>query len=89
MSEHKLSGMEMMLNSLLKAAGFDPNEIAKNIQITVKGFQDATVALQKRLDAIHAEQQLMNARLERIEMALDIQVENGDIILEHRRISNG
>jgi len=86
---HKPSGMEMMLMSLMRSAGFDPNEIAKNIALTVKGFQDATTALALRLEAIDQKQNQIAAQLERIELALEIRTETGDTVSEHRRISNG
>lgn len=53
----KLSGMEMMLNSLMKAAGFNPVEIQKQMGIVINGFQNGLNELGNSLKAIHAEQQ--------------------------------
>jgi len=89
MAEQKLSGMEQMLNSLLKAAGFDPRQITENIDKTVKGFQGAMQALQDRLDKIDQRQTIIDARLERIEIHLAISPrteDNGETI---RRLTTG
>lgn len=85
---HKPSGFEMMLMSLLRQAGFDPDKIAQNIASTVAQFQDATKALQLRLDAIDKTQQQIDARLERIEIALEISGEKSDTVSEPRRITS-
>ena len=61
----KPSGMEMMLNSLLKAAGFDPKLIVQNVENFAQQFQGALAQLQARLDMI-------DARLERLEIALEV-----------------
>lgn len=76
------SGMEMMLNSLLKAAGFDPTELKKNIEETVSGFQQMARTIGERLEAIDKRQAIIDARLERMEIHLGVSVEpahtNGD-----------
>ena len=59
----KPSGMEMMLSSLMKAAGFDPKQLEKAITETVDGFRNMVVQLGVRLDAIDARQAVMDARL--------------------------
>lgn len=74
----KLSGMEMMLNSLLKAAGFDPSVIRKNIEDAAGSFKGAIDALASRLDAIDNRMAQIDARLQRIEIAMDIAPENGE-----------
>lgn len=89
MAEQKLSGIEMMMNSLLKAAGFDPRIIADNVVKTVKEFQDATAALQHRLDAVDLHLMENNARLERIELALEIRRESVDTDTAPRRLTSG
>lgn len=71
MAQEKLSGMEMMMNSLLRAAGFDPTELRENITQGITGFQTAIKALQSRLDQI-------DARLERIENHLEISAGSAD-----------
>lgn len=67
------SGMEMMLNSLMRAAGFDPAQLEKAIVETVNGFREMVLALGKRLDEIDKRQAVIDARLERIEIALSLQ----------------
>ena len=74
----KLSGMEMMMHSLLKAAGFNPQELIATVEKTVTGFQQATEALQARLNAIDETNRIMSAQLERIEKALEISGEGAD-----------
>lgn len=64
-AEEKLSGMEMMLNMVMKAAGFDPREIEARIVGTVATFDSMGKAMIARLDAI-------DARLARLELALEI-----------------
>lgn len=68
----KLSGVEMMLNSLLKATGFDPSVLKSQIEQTINGFEMATKLLQQRLDQI-------DARLERLEIHLGISHPQGHI----------
>ena len=84
------TGMEVMLNSLLKAAGFDPREIAENVGKTVTQFQAAMQALQMTLTRIEQTQAQINARLERVEQALAITdevAENQDV--QPRRLISG
>ncbi len=65
MAQEKMSGMEMMLNSLLKAAGFDPTELRNGVEEFATGLQATMQNANKRLSII-------DARLERIEIALAI-----------------
>jgi prefoldin subunit 5 len=84
------SGMEVMLNSLLKAAGFDPREIAENVAKTIQQFQQAMNALQMTLSRIEQSQAQINVRLERIETAMAITdevAENQDT--QPRRLISG
>jgi len=59
----KLSGMEMMVKSLLKAAGFDPTEITKATVTVVQQMQDGLKLVTDRLGAIMREQEI--AKMER------------------------
>lgn len=68
----KPSGLEMMVMNLMKAAGFDPQMIANKIQEYAQGLDKAIKDLNSQLAAIHEQQQIVNARLERIETALQI-----------------
>jgi TRAP-type uncharacterized transport system substrate-binding protein len=61
------SGMEMMVVNLLKSMGFNPSEIEQNI----KAYAGA---LRQNLDALNAKMGAIDARLERIEQALNISV---------------
>jgi hypothetical protein len=61
------SGMEMMIVNLLKSMGFNPAEIEQNI----KAYAGA---LRQNLDALNAKMGAIDARLERIEQALNISV---------------
>ncbi len=78
----KMSGMEMMMNSLLKAAGFDPTELKLAIENTIGGFQNMAREIFNRIDAIDKRQAIIDARLERLELHLGVGAEvahsNGD-----------
>lgn len=54
----KLSGMEMMVQSLLKAAGFDPTEITKATVTVVQQMQGGLQLVTDRLADIIREQQI-------------------------------
>lgn len=79
MAEQK-SGMEMMLASLMKAAGFDPKQLEKAIVETVDGFRQMVVALGERLDKIDQKQAVIDARLERIEHALNLHPDKAEAV---------
>lgn len=66
-----MNGMEMMVSSLLKAAGFNPEEIKASIINTMARFETMANDLQNSINQI-------NARLERIEKRLDIAAESED-----------
>ena len=68
----KMTGMEMMMNSLLKAAGFDPTELKAAIENTIGGFQAMAKAIFDRIDAIDKRQSIIDARLERLENHLGV-----------------
>ena len=72
MSNGKPSGLEMMVMNLMRAAGFDPLAIASKVQEFGNGIERGIVDLNAQLRDIHREQQVINARLERIETALQI-----------------
>ena len=71
MAENK-SGMEMMINSLLRAAGFDAEELKKNISDTIGGFQLMAKSIFDKLESIDAEQKIISIRLERLEKHLGV-----------------
>ena len=75
-SERKLSGMEQLMHSLLKAAGFDPDILAKDVGSIVTALQSRLDEIDKNQLSIVATQQEISARLERIELALEISVES-------------
>lgn len=83
----KLSGMEMMLNSILKAAGFDPSIIKKNIEDAASSFKGAIDALAMRLDTIDKRLETIDARLQRIEIQMDIAPENGETDSAPKRLA--
>lgn len=78
----KLSGMELMLHNLMRAAGIDPQEIARNVETTVSQFQAAMRDMQNHLAQI-------DARLERIERALAITDEVEENKETERRVISG
>lgn len=74
----KMSGIEMVLNSLMKSAGIDPVEIQKNIASFAEGLKTGLENTHKLLLEIREEQRVTSARLERIEIALDIRSSTDD-----------
>lgn len=66
MAEAKLSGMEMMMQSLLRAAGFNPQELEKNIGLVVGHMQQALNACGQALVEIKEEQKAQRVLLEAI-----------------------
>jgi len=70
--KQKLSGMEMMMNSLLRAAGFDPQELTKSVTVVVAEIQGGLRATVDRMTAIEAEQKYNRALLEHIIRELKI-----------------
>lgn len=66
------SGFEMMVMNLMRAAGFDPRAIASKVQEFGDGIERGIADLNAQLREIHREQQVINARLERLETALHI-----------------
>lgn len=87
--EKPKSGMEQMLNNMLRMAGFDPLEIGKHIEQTVGQIFAAMKALQDRLDKIDIRQDQTNARLERIERMLAIADEVEENQETERRLISG
>lgn len=71
------SGMEMLVESVLKAAGFNPKEIFENVEQTVASFKNAADKLQQSQNEIHGQLAVINARLERIERHLEIASDDG------------
>lgn len=76
MASGKPSGLEMMVMNLMRAAGFDPQAIANKVQEFGNGIERGIADLNKQLGAIHEQQAIINARLERIETALQIAEES-------------
>lgn len=76
------SGMEMMVNSVLKMAGFDPTELKASIENVIGGFQKLAQEIFNRVDNIDKQNAIINARLERLELHLGVSNEpahtNGD-----------
>jgi len=68
----KLSGMEMMMNSLLRAAGFDPQELTKSVTVVVAEIQGGLRATVERMTAIEASQNYNRLLLEHIIRELKI-----------------
>lgn len=79
--QQKLSGMEMMMNSLLRAAGFDPQELTKSVTVVVAEIQGGLRATVDRMSAIEAEQKRISAMLEHICRELKIPVPSAGEIL--------
>jgi hypothetical protein len=69
---HKPTGLEMMLTSLLRAAGFDPTILTAQVDAQVKAFFTAIQHLQERLDAIDARQARMEQKMDAICNALHV-----------------
>lgn len=84
----KLSGMEMMMNSLLRAAGFDPTEITKSVTVVVSEIQGGLRATVDRMSAIESEQKQIRALLEHICVQLKIPPMPAGEILPPVAISN-
>ncbi len=68
----KLSGMEMMMNSLLRAAGFDPKELTSSVTVVVSEIQGGLKATVERMTAIEAETRRNRLLLEHIIRELKI-----------------
>ena len=56
MTTEKLSGIEMMLNSLMRAAGFNPKEVVGQMSTVVKSMQDGLQSVVETLERIESEQ---------------------------------
>lgn len=61
-----LNGMERMMNSLMRAAGFNPEEIQKQMGTVVTQVVTALDTTAKKMQQIHEEQQAQREMLERI-----------------------
>lgn len=57
----KLSGIEMMLNSLMRAAGFDPKEVVGQMSTVVKAMQDGLASVDTRLNCVMENQKIILA----------------------------
>lgn len=57
----KLSGIEMMLNSLMRAAGFDPKEVVGQMTTVVKAMQDGLSSVDNRLNMVMEAQKIILA----------------------------
>jgi hypothetical protein len=66
------SGLDMML----KALGIDPQEIQRSMTETVSRLQDGINQINTHLRTIARNQEIVNARLERLEMHLGVSVPN-------------
>lgn len=73
-----MNGMEMLLNSLMKSAGINPQEIMGNIEQFATALKTTIDTVHEQLTRIEAEQHVIAARLERIELALDIKASTAD-----------
>lgn len=62
----KLSGMEMMMNSVMRAAGFDPKLIADGMTKVVHDIQNGLMQVADSLKSIHDEQKVQRLLLEKI-----------------------
>jgi cytochrome c-type biogenesis protein CcmH/NrfG len=65
-----MNGMEMML----KAFGLDPEQIKAEMLGSIKAFQDALAALQKRLDVLDARQERLEKLLENIAVKVEAEI---------------
>jgi hypothetical protein len=74
----KMSGMEMMLASALRAAGFDPVAIKANIEQFVGSLVSSIQGLHSKADNNAIVQAEILARLKRIEAKMDIPAELDD-----------
>jgi hypothetical protein len=68
----KLTGVEMMLNSLMRAAGFNPDEIQKQMALVIGGFQGGLNKVAETLVAIQKEQIAQRQIAEKISRDLEI-----------------
>ena len=68
----KLSGMEMMVNSLLRAAGFNPVEIQQAMTAVISQVTKSLKECSDSLASIHEEQRKQRAMLEAIMKELRI-----------------
>ena len=75
----KLSGMEMMIQSLMKAAGFNPEEIAKATVTVVDQMRNGLALVNTNLEAIRKEQEIAKLERHTIMQHLGI-VMNGEIL---------
>jgi hypothetical protein len=73
----KLSGIEMMMQSLLKAAGFDPDAMRTAIDKTVNDFMDAINRLTRELSNTNARLVAIETDLQAIKDKLGIATFNG------------
>lgn len=80
MEKQKLSGMEMMLNSLMKAAGFNPQEIQQQMAVVIGGFKNGLDALVGEVKAIREEQEKAKLQRELIMRDLSILKANAGIV---------
>ena len=85
-----LSGMERMMQSLMRAAGFDPKEVMGQMGTVIAQITGGLKHVATTLDNLLEEQKRTNARLELIERDLQILKEANGIMdqsrsqLEHR-----
>lgn len=79
----KLSGMEMMIQSLMKAAGFNPKEITEATVMVVKQMQDGLTTLNQNMGHLLREAQIAKLERRAIMDQLGIQVapENATALL--------
>lgn len=85
----KLSGMEMALKSLLKVAGFDAGEVAKQMGFVVNEMQQGLRSTVERMTGIEKEQKRTLALLEHICRELKIAPLPAGEILPPVPLSNG
>jgi hypothetical protein len=58
-----MTGMEMMVQSLLKAAGFNPQEFQKDLQDFIEGFRASTNDMHARLIRVEETQLFIREQL--------------------------
>jgi hypothetical protein len=68
----KLSGMEMMLNSLMRAAGFNPNELAGQMTVVIKQVLGGLDHVVKSLEELKEEQKRQGLEIAAIRRDLHI-----------------
>jgi DNA-binding transcriptional MerR regulator len=66
----KPSGMEIMMKSLLKMMGFNPEEVKTAMQTVVTDLQEGLARVGNLLQEIKEGQSVIDARIERLEFGM-------------------